>query len=451
MSYQKAIEFLDSLYNHERDAQRISPLQFHLDAIVQVLKKLGNPHLEYPVVHITGTKGKGSVAAMLTAILKSAGIKVGTYTSPHLIDVRERIAINGKMISQKKFIEAINAARKYMGKRPKEFGTYFEALTSAAFWIFAKEKTDIAVIEVGMGGTYDATNVVSPEIAVLTRIGLDHTERLGETIAKIATDKAGIIKLKCKVVVSPQEKEALIPIMARAQNAGAEIYRCISTKDKNSRKISSKTDLKIVDFSYDLVSKTLDGTDVVINLPGSSFSVRLPVIGGFQGENAATAAMTASLLKISQDKIIAGLEKAKILGRMQLVHRRPNIIIDGAHNPTSAETTAYELLTLGLAPAIFVIAINSPKDFRKMLMAWAKVAKLFIFTTTGSSRSYDPQMLASEAEHSFGIRALIENSPENAVERAMEISAKDGTIFTAGSLYLAGKLLNCFKKRCNIH
>lgn len=428
VKYSEIIKFLGSLYSYERDAQRQSPPEFHLEKITEVLERLGNPQLSYPVVHITGTKGKGSVAFMLTSIAMAAGLNVGTYTSPHVINIRERIAINGKPLSKRKFAYGIDQVRAVLGERPKEFGTFFEVMTAAALNVFADEEVDLAIIEAGLGARFDATNVVMPNIAIITRIGLDHTERLGNTIEEIAQDKSHIIKRGCDVVVEKQADSVLSIIKERAKSSNARLF------------------VSGLDFHANILEKSLGRTKIEISSDSMHFWTDLPLVGGFQAENAGAAAMAAHLLGIQQDAIAKGLKDVSIIGRMQIISLKPLIILDGAHNPTSAETIAYEVISFGLAPAIFVVAINEPKDFSNMLLPWSKVAKLFIFTTTGSPRSYDPRMLAKEAEHRFGISCIVEENPINALMRAQKIAGESGNIIVTGSLYLVGEILRNFNK-----
>ncbi|MCD6418126.1 bifunctional folylpolyglutamate synthase/dihydrofolate synthase [bacterium] len=420
--YNAALNFLESLYDYEKNAHKKSPPPFHLEKISDVLKKLDNPQDKYKVIHIAGTKGKGSVAAMTTAILKRAGLKVGTYTSPHLIDIRERISIDDEPIDKKTFSEGIYAVKKVLGPRPKEYGTFFEVLTASAFYTFAKKNVDIAVVESGLGGRYDATNIVHPEIAILTRIGIDHTERLGNTITEIARDKAGIIKDNCCVITCAQNPEALCEIYSAAKGQNAKLFVC----GKN--------------FSLSIEKAELDGTDLKIEIAGKKHDVHLPLAGSFQGENAAVAAMCAHILNIDSSAIIKGLKNIRLRGRMEILSRNPLIIVDGAHNPTSAETTARELKSLKISPTVMVIAINSPKDFKNMILHWAEISKAFIFTSTGSPRSFQPEMLKkfTDEKAKQGIKSFAVNDRDEAIARAIEIAGKNGTIFIAGSLYLAG-------------
>ncbi len=421
-TYQKAIEYLNSLYNYESDAKRRSAPEFHLQRISQVMQKLGNPYMKYRVVHIAGTKGKGSVAVMLTSIAKAAGLKVGTYTSPHLFDLRERILVDGEFVDDDKFAHAIDSIRKVIGERPKEYATFFEVLTSAAFLLFAHENVELAVIEAGLGGQFDATNIVEPEIAILTKIALDHTDRLGETIGEIAGDKAHIIKPGCIAVIGDRKPEVLEPICARIKQVAAKVFFI----DSN--------------FACKVVEKDLTGTSVEINLAGEKFSVKLPLIGGFQGDNAAVASQAGAALGFDPKAVVAGLENVKLRGRMELISTDPTVIVDGAHNPASAQTTAREIVELGLAPAIFMLGINRPKDYSRMLYHWAKVAKMFIFTRLDSPRTYDPMMLARKTETSFGIRSLVIENPAKALTEAKRLAGVNGAVFVAGSLYMLSSL-----------
>jgi len=386
------------------------------------MQKLGNPYMKYRVAHIAGTKGKGSVAAMLTSIAKAAGIKAGTYISPHLFDLRERILIDGEFVDDDKFAHAVDSVRKVMGERPKEYATFFEVLTSVAFLLFARENVELAVIEAGLGGQFDATNIVEPEIVILTKIALDHTDRLGETIGEIASDKAHIIKPDCIAMIGVRKPEALEPISARIKRVAAKAFFVGS------------------DFVCKVVEKDLTGTSVEINLSNEKFPVKLPLIGSFQGDNAAIASQAASALGFDRKAIVEGLEDVKLSGRMELISTDPTVIVDGAHNPGAAQTTAREIAELELAPAILMLGINRPKDFSRMLYHWAKVAKFFIFTQLDSPRTYDPKMLARKAETSFGIRSLVIENPAKALNEAKRLAGANGTVFIAGSLYMLSSL-----------
>ncbi len=423
LSYAEAIGFLDSLYDHERTATRKSPPPFHLNAIRKLLSRLGDPHREYRVVHIAGTKGKGSTAAMLTSILRAAGMRVGTYTSPHLFCVRERIALDGKPISEERFARAVGAVMPFVGPRPKEFATYFEVLTAAALNFFADVGVDVAVVEAGLGGRYDATSVVAPDVAVLTRIGLDHTERLGESIGEIAFDKAHIIKRGCVAVLGAQEEEAVAPLLERVVCEGVRAMRwgC--------------------EFEAIVEGATLSETRISLRVGGDELSATLPLVGGFQAENAACAAAAAKALGVEKDAIEAGLASVELRGRMEVVSLRPVIIVDGAHNPPAARAVARELLRLGLAPAAFVVAINRPKDFRSMLKAWAPVAKAFFFTQMESPRAYPPSMLAAEAKRLCDAFVAVVEDIGDAVDAALGFVGPQGAVVVAGSIYLAGQTL----------
>ncbi len=425
-SYNDCLTYLNSLYSYEKNAHRISPPPFHLEKIAQVMDSLGNVHHSYRVVHIAGTKGKGSCAAMVTSILKSAGAKVGTYTSPHLVDLRERICIDGEPISEELFVSAVDGVRSVIGERPKEYATFFEVLTASAFLAFHNADVDIAVVEAGLGGKFDATNIVIPDVAVLTRIGFDHTERLGNTIQEIAADKSGIIKNGCRVVVGKQEAEAITTILEIARQKKADVSICGR------------------DFSFEIVKKSIQETALHIYIPPDELSVHLPLVGGFQAENAATAAMTAHTIGIDGEDIVSGLEKTHLRGRMDVLRGNPLIIADGAHNPTAAATISREVLELGLAPIVMVVGINSPKNFEKMLQSWAKVAKSFVFTSSGSPRSYSPDMLTKYAENSLGVKSIPVNEPIEALGKAVKMAGENGKILITGSLYLVGEILRTF-------
>ncbi|MBT8043250.1 MAG: bifunctional folylpolyglutamate synthase/dihydrofolate synthase, partial [Pontiella sp.] len=295
-----------------RTTQGIKP---GLEVITALLAALDNPYRQFGVIHVAGTNGKGSVCAMLESVLRASGFKTGLYTSPHLIDFSERFRINGAPIPEDKleqYIESVEAASNALSCRP---ATFFEISTAIAFQYFADEAVDIAIIETGMGGRWDATNVVIPLVSVITRIDIDHADYLGDTIEEIATEKAGIIKPGRPAVSAPQSSEA----MAVLRGAGEPI---ISTADAVSViKVGEPQKLKIETPAR--------------NLP----PIHLPLLGECQRENCAVAVAALEILSDLIDfepEFKKGLEAVKWEGRFQCLHADPLMILDGAHNPSAA-------------------------------------------------------------------------------------------------------------------
>jgi len=422
-TYEDAISYINSLYNYEKDAQRISAPEFHLKSIRQLLTLLGNPQDRYATIHIAGTKGKGSTTAFLTSILISAGYTVGTYTSPHLINVLERIEIDGEPIDKKLFAKSVESISKNLGSRPKEYATFFEALTAVAFLAFREKDIDIAVVETGLGGTYDATNIIKPNIAAITRIGLDHMDRLGNTIPEIACDKAGIIKSGVTAVIGKQEKSALEKILLHC------------------RKVNAKSIVCNRDFEFSIVDFDITGTEFELEYSGLKKKYRINCPGIFQLENASIAAVIAKILGITESAIESGLENTRIRGRFHIINKNPLVILDSAHNATSASAITKEIKLFKLEPVVFIIGINRLKDYESMLVEWAPVACKFIFTSTGSLREYDPNLLKKAGEK-LGVESCVIYDQSEALEKAKTLAGENGVVFIAGSLYLAGKILS---------
>ncbi|MBV8782171.1 MAG: bifunctional folylpolyglutamate synthase/dihydrofolate synthase, partial [Phycisphaerae bacterium] len=328
-SFAKALRFLANLNDYERlRIVRYNTQNFDLDRMRSLLKKIGNPHEQFRSVHIAGTKGKGSTAAMTAAMLQANDYKVGLYTSPHLIDVRERICINGEMISQADFARLTKLVEPIVN-RAKPMPTYFDVLTAIAFKYFAEHKVDIAVIETGLGGRLDSTNVLKPEIAAITSISLDHMAQLGSTEPKIAAEKAGIFKAGVPALTVQQTPEVEAVLRQAAEKVGAPFD------------VTGKS----IDFSYRFESSRLLGPHnrVCLTTPLSKFEhLAVPLIGEHQAVNCGLALSIIDKLKssgfnISDARAMEGLGKTKIAGRMEMISTTPRVIADGAHNAASID------------------------------------------------------------------------------------------------------------------
>lgn len=421
MTYSRAIRFLDSLYDREKSFGRASEPYFHLRSIARLLHKLGRPQRNFRSIHIVGTKGKGSISAFITSALLEAGFSVGTYTSPHLCSPRERIAINGNPVGEEEFADAIEKVSIHMTDCPKEFATYFEALTAAAFLIFAQNKIDWAIVEAGLGGIFDATNAIVPEIVVISKIGLDHTEILGSTLEKIAVQKAGVIKPNCIVVSSPQEHDVKSVIIKRAEKFGiTPIFTDEITE-------------------YEILHSSPDGIKMKFRLGNDWTELNLCLAGDFQAENFITSMIALLKIGVPVMTVVDGCKKAKIRGRMEKIFNNPLVIVDGAHNVLSARATANQFLNWQINP-VCVVAINRLKDFREMIREWASMAKAFVFTKSSSPRCYSPGEMAEWARN-FKKPIFIEENPRKALEFAKTLTGENGAIFVTGSFYLAAELI----------
>lgn len=402
-------EYLFSLEGHG--------IKLGLENITRLLESAGRPHRTYPTVHVAGTNGKGSVVALLDAMLSAAGYRIGRFTSPHLLSVCERFLLNSAPISEEELDEHLaffQSAAADMENPP----TFFEVVTAVAFRWFAQREVDVALVEVGMGGRFDSTNVVVPEVSAITNIALEHTRYLGDTLEEIAFEKAGIIKRGVPVVVGVQEEGPREVIRARA----AEL-------DSPARFLGR-------DFSY-----ALSGPPYAhrfrFDSPGLSFGpVPLALPGTYQGDNAAVAVATADLLRhrfprLDRDAIVAGLGAARWPCRLERVLDRPPVIIDVAHNAAGARTLAAELVD-----AVVVLAVSSDKNARGMIEALRPAAHELILTQFDGTRALPVDALCREAADLPHRRA---ESLEAALDMALSLASEAHPLVITGSIFTAGQ------------
>ena len=368
-----------------------------LERITYLLEKLGNPHLKFKSIHVAGTNGKGSTCAMIASILKEAGYKVGLYTSPHLFDYTERIKVNGKDISRKEFRRGLAVVGK-IAKEPRlsvsgsGIPTIFEVLTAVAFWYFAKRKVDYVVAEVGLGGRLDATNVLAPQVSVITNIDLEHTEILGKTLAKIAGEKAAIIKPGVPVVTAETKKEALNVLIGAAKK------------------------------NQSVLVQVENGKSRIDNRKSKTVNRNIPLIGIHQQLNAACAiaAVRLSGAKVTKRQLRKGLQQAKWPARFQIVSKKPLVIVDGAHNPAGARVLTATLKKLYPKTKFTVIyGCQKTKDFKGCLKHLKPVIARLIKTRS------------SHPEASEGI----------SLKQAFERWDKKEPLLITGSLFLVADAL----------
>ncbi len=431
MNYHEALRYLYSLVDYEkRRIERYTPEEFRLERVVEFLKRLGDPHLLYPKLHIAGTKGKGSVSAMLASIGVAAGLKTGLYTSPHLHTYRERMQINGEPIPRAEMAALLTELRPTIGDNPDL--TIFEVTTALAFLYFARQKVDLAVIEVGLGGRLDATNVITPLVSVITSISLDHTYLLGDTLAAIAGEKAGIIKPGVPVVVSPQHQEAraVFETVAVARHAPLTLVERSWTSEVRERR-------------YHRQRFTLHHCDTPDAFDGD---YELPLIGAFQRENAATAVTAAAvarehgLLRFTPQAVREGLAQTVWPGRMEVLHRDPLLIVDCAHNAYSAQTLVASLEEWFPDKRwILIYGASSDKDLAGMLRALLPVTEHVIVTRSYHPRAVSPYQLADLcADLERGAEIAV--SPQRALEQACSRTTTDIGILVTGSVFLVADI-----------
>jgi dihydrofolate synthase/folylpolyglutamate synthase len=435
MNYQEALEYILRFADYERLPR--SGVVWDLSRVERLLERLGNPQFAAKTVHVAGTKGKGSTAAMITSILREAGYRVGLYTSPHLLSYTERIRLDGEPISEDEWIrltevvkpevEAVNAERTY-GEL-----TTFEIYTAMAFVCFRDARADYQVVEVGLGGRLDATNVVRPLVCVMTSISYDHTEVLGNTLAKIAGEKAGIIKPGAVVVSSPQKPEAM-EVIERA------------CREKGVRLVKAGEDVRweIKEFSIDSQKFHLKGLS-------GEYDLQIPLAGEHQVENAAAAVTAVELLaglgaKITAENIADGLAKLKWYGRLQVLRREPWLVVDVAHNTDSMEKLVaalkkhfkYDKLT-------FILGFSSDKDIKGMMARASAMTDSIILTRTRSPRAVKPESLVEEFQK-YGVTPETTNNIPEAIEMALAGAGKNDLICAAGSIFVIAEVMEEYVK-----
>lgn len=395
-------------------------IKFGLATITRLLRGLGNPHEHFPSIHVAGTNGKGSIAAFLSSILACAGYKVGLYTSPHLVRFNERIQINGQAISNEDVARVLEAVQLVytQGDPP----TFFECATAMALHHFALAGVDYAVIETGMGGRYDATNVVQPEACVISNIGLEHQEYLGNTLAKIAREKAGIIKQGVGVVTGTRQKNALTVIEGVARDKEARLHRL----GKEIRIRRNKDDTFTYLSSYRRWPR-----------------IKIGMIGEHQMTNAALALGAIALLMerglpVSDQAIYTGFNASRWPGRLEVVSKKPFVLLDGAHNPSAARTLRKFLEeAVNVKQLIMVVGILADKAWKPMLRELAHVADTMIFTRPQYERAADPNELAAFVRTLSQDMTVVPYLPD-AVSLALDKAGETDGVCITGSLYTVG-------------
>jgi dihydrofolate synthase/folylpolyglutamate synthase len=435
MNYQQAIAYILKFADYERLPR--SGVVWDLARIERLLKMLGNPQDAAKSVHVAGTKGKGSTAAMISSILSKAGYRVGLYTSPHLLSFTERIRADGQPIAEADWawltevmqpeIEAIN--------EQGELGelTTFEILTALAFVYFREIKADYQVLEVGLGGRLDATNVIKPpDVAVITSISFDHMEVLGDTLVKIAAEKAGIVKAGSAVVCSPQDPEAMEVIEGVCRRHKVRLVR-----------VGEEVTWQKGDFNEGAQSFHLKG------LLGE-YDLTLPLLGEHQLENAATAVAVVETLigrgaKVAPENISAGLAKLSWVGRLQVLRRQPYVVIDGAHNADSVRRLGEALRQyFKYERLILVLGVSADKDVAGIVAAAAIITGDIVIGRSRHPRAIAPEKLAVE----FSLWKIAPRTAETVAEAmrlALEMAGPDDLICAAGSVFVIAEVLEGFK------
>ena len=442
-NYTEALRYLRSLSSVESTrASRLSSDMFTLDRMRALLKKLGNPHDQFRTVHVAGTKGKGSTCLMLETALRSSGYTVGAYTSPHLMDVRERIQIDGQMIPHAAFTDTLRQVVDAAETLPAKHGSpsYFEALTALAFVRFAEQAVDLAVIETGLGGRLDSTNVITPEVSIITAIGLDHMQILGDTPEKIAREKAGIIKAGVPAVTIQQSGEVNAMLAEVAEENGSSIG--VLGKD--------------IDFSYRFEASPKLGphTCVCLTTPSIAFEhVSVPLPGEHQALNCGLALAALSHLRdrgfeLKETPMIESLEGITLPGRMEIVSTGPRVLIDGAHNPDSVRALMRSIgAHVPYDSMVVIFGCAEDKDIDGLLREISLGADKVVFTRArGNQRACMPEELARRFSEVSGRMSQTADTLAEALETAEQAVTRDDIICVTGSFVLAGEVKKHFLK-----
>ena len=438
---QARIEAIEAALLKRWPETRIEPTLERIAALVDIL---GSPQLTYPTIHIGGTNGKTSTSRMIDSLLFEMGLRTGRFTSPHLESFLERIAINGEPISAAELIYSYNDIAAYLDLMDQKFShpiSFFEAITALAFVAFAEHPIDIGVIEVGMGGQWDATNVVDPDVCVIMPIGLDHTEYLGETLTEIAQTKAGIIKEGGFVILAQQEPESAVELLKQAAAVGADVAR--------------------EGLEYSVLSRSVAVGGQLVTIQGIKeiyTDIYLPLHGKHQASNAAAALVAVEAFFGDQDldmeAVRAGFAQVQSPGRCEVVHRNPTIILDAAHNPHGAAAIAQTLQSeFTFDEVIGIFAPMADKDVPGILLELEQIMDYIIVTGNSSPRAMQISELEKMAQEFFGAdRVFTADSLSSGIEKAMAdanlpLSEDSIGILITGSVVSVGEARTIIRKK----
>ena len=421
--YQETLDYIYSFVdNSMTHQQNLSPENFDLSRVYSFMELLGNPQLRYPVIHVAGSKGKGSVCALCAVALEAQGYKVGLYTSPHLRDFEERIQINGQSISRKDFVSLTDEIKKHVSAIPDL--TTFEIATALGFWYFARQKVDVAIIEVGLGGRLDATNVVQPIVTVITTLLLEHTYILGDTLAEIAAEKGGIIKHNIPIVLARQDESAQKVVVSIASEKKAPLIEVG------------------IDVPYHQVTASLDGQTFNIGKDQVQINLQIGLLGPHQIDNAAvayTALITARKagLFVTDAAIKKGFAQAAWPGRFEVLRRDPPLIVDAAHTP-GAIVRLVETLDqfFPKQPVILIFGVSEDKNISGMISALGPRVKKIICAQAPHPRAMDSFSLAQRGK-ALGLQTESIPNTGDALKAAFNQSNTNDVVLVTGSIFIA--------------
>jgi dihydrofolate synthase/folylpolyglutamate synthase len=423
MNHQECLKYLEKIQN--------LGIKFGLDNVQEILSAFHDPHLKYPSVLVAGSNGKGSVCAMLARILTLHGLQVGLFSSPHLVDVEERIRIGENLIPRSTFCRLLTELREKIDRLIAEKKllnppTYFEHICCLAFLYFGEEQVDLALLEVGMGGRFDATNVVNPLVSVITTISAEHQKFLGKNLNQIAFEKAGIIKPGVPVVCGVEDKEAYQTIKRKAEELEAPFFGLYDRKGSFSKQ------------------RTENGYVFCFRMDGETYTYEPYLQGEHQGRNAAIAIAASQVLsqgwkQLNKDKIVQGIQTARWEGRLEVISRHPLILLDGAHNEEGAMALQKYIKDFIAPPFILVFAAMRDKKVDNIADILFPLAEKVILTRFSYFRSATPEELWKKALR-YRERTLREPDVKLAYRMAQELAGPSGTVLIAGSLFLVGEI-----------
>ncbi len=444
-AYNQALDYLYSFVDYSlKHASELAKADFNLDRMFALMDSLGNPQSGYPIIHVAGTKGKGSTSALCASALKAAGYTVGLYTSPHLEDYVERIQFNGAPISHGQLVELIEEVKPHVAKIEKL--TTFEITTALAFLAFAKYGVNAAVFEVGLGGRLDATNVVTPKVSVITSLSYDHMAVLGNTLTLIAGEKAGIIKQGIPVVSSPQKDEALVVVERVAKLKNAELT--LVGRDVKFEFVESSLDGQVVSIRRRWSSSPKGVSRPAAYSTTEELRFTIPLLGNHQVENAATAyaALKASGIPITDEQIQKGFSQVKWRARFEVARRDPPVIFDSAHNQDSFEKLRETLDAYFPDKKVYLIfGASEDKNIPGMFAELKSKIKKIIITRADHPRALEVERI-QELANQAGTESELVVPVKAALSRALELSAKDGSIvLSAGSMFVTAVVMSAWK------
>jgi dihydrofolate synthase/folylpolyglutamate synthase len=431
VNYQQAIDYINSYTDYEKVGMPHDPAFYDLRRVDELLSLLGNPHRQAGSIHITGTNGKGSVAVMVASALAACGYRTGLYTSPHFHSWRERIQFNGELISEDELARLVTELRSPL-EAVNEKDTYgklttFEFLTALAFAYFGQKGAKLQVLEVGLGGKFDATSVVAPLVGIITPIDFDHMDVLGNTLTEIAAEKCGIIKPDSIVVTAPQPPEAAKVIKE-------------ACRQRRARLITVGKDVTWQGLSFDLDGQRLRVQGRI------SYELFLPLLGEHQLVNAATAVAALEVLAdngfdIPRESVVKGFEQVSWPGRFQILRRRPLLVVDGGHNIGAARNLTQSIRQyLDFERAILVMGTSQDKDIASLVAELAPLFNQVIVTRSGHPRALAPALLSAEFIR-HGIKAQLIGDVPSALSQALALAGEKDLVCVAGSLFVVAEAM----------